>query len=256
MAGQLFTKRWPSSKDRRMRLLQGDDHLADCEFLVGDPNAVQKPRLFRCHKMILATASEVFERMFYSEFVVVGPIQVSDVSPNSFERFLRYVYIYEINKYLPTEELGELFYLADKYMMQDLTDAIVEHLKSTHNWTSGDVWPMYDLACLHENLPLMLICYEEINKYGEQLFSVGSFYRVNPHHLKRLVILLGQQTHISTKVILQHLEEYGRRNQLHEKRDSEEFLKLVEAACKLDFNKLSKYDFDHGPAVSYLFNNK
>ncbi|XP_054743327.1 BTB/POZ domain-containing protein 6 isoform X2 [Anastrepha obliqua] len=234
----MFTKRMPSSKERRIRLLRDDDDLADCEFLVGDL-ASEEPRLFRCHKMILATASEVFERMFYSDFVVVGPVRVTDVSAASFERFLRYIYVYEIDaeRFLPLKELGELFYLADKYMMQDLTDEIVGHLKRKHNWTLGDVWPMYDLACIHENLPLLLLCYEEITKYAENLFSVGSFYRLNVNHLKRL-----------------QLEEYGRRNNLNKTNEPEKFLKLVEAANQLDFNKLSMADLESGPAVSYLFN--
>ncbi|XP_053969468.1 BTB/POZ domain-containing protein 3 isoform X2 [Anastrepha ludens] len=233
----MFTKRMPSSKERRIRLLRDDD-LADCEFLVGDL-ASEEPRLFRCHKMILATASEVFERMFYSDFVVVGPVRVTEVSAASFERFLRYIYVYEIDaeRFLPLKELGELFYLADKYMMQDLTDEIVGHLKRKHNWTLGDVWPMYDLACLHENLPLLLLCYEEITKYANNLFSVGSFYRLNVNHLKRL-----------------QLEEYGRRNNLNKTNEPEKFLKLVEAANQLDFNKLSIADFESGPAKSYLFN--
>ncbi|XP_054081352.1 BTB/POZ domain-containing protein 3 isoform X2 [Zeugodacus cucurbitae] len=246
----------PNSKERRIRLLD-DQHLADCEFLVGD-SQFEEPRRFRCHKMILASASEVFERMFYSEFNGDGPVRITEVDPKSFERFLRYVYIYEIEteRFLSLKELGELFYLADKYMMQDLTDELVEHLRRKHNWTIGDVWPMYDLACLHENLPLLLLCYEEITKYVERLLSVESFYKLNVNHLKRLVILISQQPHISTKLILHKLEEYGRRNKLNDNRESEQFLKLVEAACLLDLNKLSKADFDSGPAKSYLFNKK
>nr|XP_036233606.1 BTB/POZ domain-containing protein 3 isoform X1 [Bactrocera oleae] len=251
----MFCKRMSNSKERRKRLLHDDHHLADCEFVVGDsPN--EEPKRFLCHKMILATASEVFERMFYSEFKVNGPVHITEVDPKSFERFLRYVYIYEIEteQSLSLEELGELFYLADKYMMQDLTDELVKHLRSKHNWTIGDVWPMFDLACLHEILPLLLLCYEEITKYVEKLLSVNSFYELNVNHLKRVVILVSQQPHISPKLMLQKLEEYGRRNKLHENRESEQFLKLVEAACLLDLNKLSKGDFDSGPAKSYLFN--
>nr|XP_014090069.2 uncharacterized protein LOC106617418 isoform X2 [Bactrocera oleae] len=220
----MFCKRMSNSKERRKRLLHDDHHLADCEFVVGDsPN--EEPKRFLCHKMILATASEVFERMFY-----------------------------KTEQSLSLEELGELFYLADKYMMQDLTDELVKHLRSKHNWTIGDVWPMFDLACLHEILPLLLLCYEEITKYVEKLLSVNSFYELNVNHLKRVVILVSQQPHISPKLMLQKLEEYGRRNKLHENRESEQFLKLVEAACLLDLNKLSKGDFDSGPAKSYLFN--
>ncbi|XP_039960445.1 uncharacterized protein LOC120774729 isoform X4 [Bactrocera tryoni] len=166
-------RRMPNSKERRMRLLQDDQHLTDCEFLVGD-SPDKEPQRFRCHKMILASASEVFERMFYSEFNVDGPVRIT----------------------------------------------------------------------------------EEITKYVETLLSVDSFYELNANHLKRVVILVSQQPHISTKFFLQKLEEYGRRNKLHENRESEQFFKLVEAACLLDFNKLSKADYESGPAQSYLFNKK
>ncbi|XP_011211136.2 uncharacterized protein LOC105231508 isoform X3 [Bactrocera dorsalis] len=222
----MFCKRMPNSKERRMRLLQDDQHLTDCEFLVGD-SPDKEPQRFRCHKMILASASEVFERMFYNT-----------------------------EEFLSLKELGELLYLADKYMMQDLTDELVKHLKHKHNWTIGDVWPMFDLACLYENLPLLLLCYEEITKYVETLLSIDSFYELNVNHLKRVVILVSQQPHISTKFLLQKLEEYGRQNKLHENRESEQFYKLVEAACLLDFNKLSRAGYKSGPAQSYLFNNK
>ncbi|XP_018793063.1 PREDICTED: uncharacterized protein LOC108971455 isoform X3 [Bactrocera latifrons] len=204
----MFCKRLPNSKERRMRLLQDDQHLSDCEFLVGD-SPDKEPQRFRCHKMILASASEVFERMFYN-----------------------------------------------KYMMQDLTDELVKHLKQKHNWTISDVWPIFDLACLYENLPLLLLCYEKITKSVVTLLSVDSFYELNANHLKRVVILVSQQPHISTKLMLQRLEEYGRRNKLHENRESEQFFKLVEAACLLDFNKLSKADYESGLRQSYLFNKK
>ncbi|XP_018793060.1 PREDICTED: BTB/POZ domain-containing protein 3 isoform X1 [Bactrocera latifrons] len=253
----MFCKRLPNSKERRMRLLQDDQHLSDCEFLVGD-SPDKEPQRFRCHKMILASASEVFERMFYSEFNVDGPVRVIEVDAKSFERFLRYVYIYEIEteENLSLKELCELLYLADKYMMQDLTDELVKHLKQKHNWTISDVWPIFDLACLYENLPLLLLCYEKITKSVVTLLSVDSFYELNANHLKRVVILVSQQPHISTKLMLQRLEEYGRRNKLHENRESEQFFKLVEAACLLDFNKLSKADYESGLRQSYLFNKK
>ncbi|CAD6991528.1 BTB/POZ domain-containing protein 3 [Ceratitis capitata] len=253
----MFCKRMPSSKERRMRLLQ-DDHLSDCQFLVGDP-ACEEPRLFHCHKMILATASEVFERMFYSEFDIVGPIRITEVGPKSFEHFLRYVYIYEIEseQLLPsTSTISELFYLADKYMMQDLIDEIVEYLKCKHNWTSDDVWLIFDLACLHENLPLILLCYEKLLKNTILLLINDGFYQLNVNHLKRLVIFLSKQPQISTNLIFKYLEEYGRRNALHKNRKSEKFHKLVDAACHLDFNKLSIIDLESGPGASYIFNNQ
>ncbi|XP_043647196.1 kelch-like protein 40b isoform X2 [Drosophila teissieri] len=52
---------------------------------------------FECHKVILASASEFFERMFLSDFKESqsGKFVLTDVQPGTFAHFLHYVYTYD-----------------------------------------------------------------------------------------------------------------------------------------------------------------
>ncbi|XP_043649495.1 kelch-like protein 40b [Drosophila teissieri] len=52
---------------------------------------------FECHKVILASASEFFERMFFSDFKESqsGKFVLTDVQPETFAHFLHYVYTYD-----------------------------------------------------------------------------------------------------------------------------------------------------------------
>ncbi|XP_016983479.1 kelch repeat and BTB domain-containing protein 3-like [Drosophila rhopaloa] len=61
----------------------------DCQILVENET-------FDCHKVILASASEFFERMFLSEFKESksGRFHLSEVKPETFAKFLEYVYTY------------------------------------------------------------------------------------------------------------------------------------------------------------------
>ncbi|XP_017121529.1 kelch-like protein 40 [Drosophila elegans] len=65
----------------------------DCHILVQNES-------FECHKVILASASDFFERMFLSEFKESksGKFHLSQVKPETFAMFLQYVYTYNKKK--------------------------------------------------------------------------------------------------------------------------------------------------------------
>lgn len=72
-----------SSVSERAGYLLDTGMWSDCQFTVGLPPNV---KLFKCHKMILAMASPVFEAMFFGGLGGDSdePIKILDVQPDAF----------------------------------------------------------------------------------------------------------------------------------------------------------------------------
>lgn len=122
---------------------------------------IDTTNLFRCHKMILAMSSEVFERMFYGKFEdETKPILISDIRSEIFGIFLNYIYTYDLDPNKVTmKNLAELLYVADKYMVNDFAEVCVNIIKEDV-WVISDILPTFELACFYGDLKLMLISYE------------------------------------------------------------------------------------------------
>jgi len=80
----------------------------------------------KAHTNILAAASDVFYREFYGSFRVENDIEVKDASQEVFLAMIEFIY----NKKLVFKDvslsfLASLYYLADKYNLEDLRDEIV-----------------------------------------------------------------------------------------------------------------------------------
>ncbi|CAB3360871.1 Hypothetical predicted protein [Cloeon dipterum] len=96
----------------------------DCTFRVGKEN----PKIFKCHKLILARASEVFAKMLYGDFeegqkskddaIVIE----KNISPDAFDSAMRFIYGNE--KVFPTTSLAcEVYKFADKWQIENLRHA-------------------------------------------------------------------------------------------------------------------------------------
>lgn len=81
---------------------------------------------FDCHKLILGSASEFFERMFLSDFQEskTAEFRLNDVSPDTFRIFLDYVYTYDFEKLKknPNEIIFDLFECGNKWLVKSITD--------------------------------------------------------------------------------------------------------------------------------------
>ncbi len=142
--------------------------MSDVHFLVGEDRAK-----FSAHKLILSARSPVFKSMFdashgFKESQGVGSIEITDATPNGFDRFLRFLYgdrdsifflptgkhVKDIestendgdeNNEAPTEstekimqtsanpEVGQimdLYFMGQKYQVPDLLEAIKTKLPS------------------------------------------------------------------------------------------------------------------------------
>merc|ERR1712223_733702 len=78
-----------------------------------DEKEKQVEKHFKCHKIILASRSKIFNTMFLSSFSEAqGSTKVTDISSKTMAIFLQYLYTGELKKEDITEEL---LYAAHKY---------------------------------------------------------------------------------------------------------------------------------------------
>jgi len=109
----------------------------------------------KAHTLILAAASDVFNREFYGSLRAEYDIEIKDTYQEVFLRMIEYIY----NKKMDFKEaslsfLASLYYLADKYNIKDLRDEIVAVI-SQHEITEENVLEIAVLAednILHEPL--------------------------------------------------------------------------------------------------------
>ncbi|XP_054162919.1 speckle-type POZ protein-like [Oppia nitens] len=76
-------------------------------------------RVFRS-KLFLSSKSDVFDRMFTTDFIEKknNEVIIDDIDSDVFEQFLQYLYTGNCDKLY--EMLDELLYVADKYMVSSL----------------------------------------------------------------------------------------------------------------------------------------
>lgn len=70
------------------------------------------------------------------------------------------------------------------------------------------------------------------------------------------MILLTENSSVKLIQLLTALERYGRYNKLCDERQAEGFVKLVNAATKLNYGDMNAQEYASGPGVSYIFANK
>ncbi|XP_073812484.1 uncharacterized protein [Musca autumnalis] len=99
----------------RYEQLLASEKYYDCVFLIGGHEV-------RCHKLILATSSPVFEAMFYGPISEKqNVIDILDMSNDIFKLMIIYIYKGSVEfQKLSLEETIELYYGAEKYLLNDL----------------------------------------------------------------------------------------------------------------------------------------
>ncbi|CAN8000182.1 unnamed protein product [Ixodes hexagonus] len=119
----------------------------DVEFLVeygSDP-----PKSFRAHKTVLAMRNEVFEAMFYGGLAEGDKVTITDLHPDGFSTFLRYLYSQKavfsnIQQALRTRTA------ANKYMDSKLVVNCDVFIRNSMQ--PSDVCDVLEYAMEHENL--------------------------------------------------------------------------------------------------------
>ncbi|CAN8030138.1 unnamed protein product, partial [Ixodes persulcatus] len=88
MAKPLSAPAKSAQRDELTLLLE--ERLTDVEFLVEDGS--DPPKVFKAHKMMLALRNEIFEAMFYGKLLEKDQVRITDLHPDGFFTFLKYIY--------------------------------------------------------------------------------------------------------------------------------------------------------------------
>jgi len=109
----------------------------------------------KAHSQILASASDVFYRQFYGSLKAENDVEIKDASQESFLAMIEYVYNKKlVFKDISLSFLASLYYLANKYNIEDLRDEIVASIPE-HEVTKENVLEVGLLAeenVLHQEL--------------------------------------------------------------------------------------------------------
>ncbi|KAL3109124.1 hypothetical protein niasHT_012686 [Heterodera trifolii] len=123
--------------DRMFNLLSTGIH-ADVYFLVGEAG---KKELLPAHKLILSSASDVFEAMFRFDAGNEKPTNVIDVEVGAFKTMLSFIYTDDLSE-LNGNNVIEVLYAAKKYNIPLLVNACV----NLSTWKLTNVFHTYSMA--------------------------------------------------------------------------------------------------------------
>lgn len=156
-------------RDRGQHLLD-TEKWADCRFLVGTP---PNQKLLPGHKLILAMASPVFERMFYGNLPdKTDPIVIPDVQPEAFHAMLEYIYSDKIN-ISSFDKACELCYVAKKYLLPHVVAQCTHFLWA--DLSPKNACRAYEFAKLFDEPRLMQSSMEIISAKTKEVLADPNF---------------------------------------------------------------------------------
>ncbi len=141
-----------TSTDLRLRLrnLFLEQKHTDCSFRIDNT-------IIHTHKIILATASSVFEAMFYGPLAECKCIVISDINVDAFQKMIMFIYTDEVDMTDTTiDDLVELYYCAEKYLIDELLLKCCQLIERTLNYQN--ILRGLDLAVCMDIEEILKIC--------------------------------------------------------------------------------------------------
>ncbi|XP_017006235.2 uncharacterized protein [Drosophila takahashii] len=223
-------------KLRRLDLLRNGQK-SDCELHVWSVDKVKGKhcqRIFKCHQVMLVSASEEFERLIKDpEFQKQkGVISVEDASPTAYEALLLYIYTYEVCNAVTIDMCGDLMLLAERYKMLDFIDCYIDKL-ALQDWPMEVVLQVFHLASEHNHPALMDLVAKKILPLATQITQDKSFLKLSVAELKALIIILKKEAILPDPELLEALKNYQEVNNLRYD-NMEQFQLFVEVTQMFD----------------------
>jgi hypothetical protein len=107
----------------------GSEKMSDISFFFKD-----EQKFLRAHKAILSINCIVFERMFCSDFEVDEQVEIVDIQYEVFLEIIKYIYTLDYNSLnITTDNMLELTYAAQKYMLSDLNEFLLNYIRAHTN---------------------------------------------------------------------------------------------------------------------------
>lgn len=137
------------------------------------------------HKIVLASRSSVFARMFENDMKenLTGSITIEDFSVEAVEDFLKF--IYNVNFIKETNAM-ELFALGSKYDIEDLTSVCEEHIMN--NLMESNAFEIFTFGHLYSSKKMKDLAFNEISKmFPGRLLNHGLVDQDQHTDLKELI---------------------------------------------------------------------
>ncbi|XP_078348836.1 BTB/POZ domain-containing protein 6-like [Oculina patagonica] len=168
------TKR--STIKSRTAFIFNNELLSDVKFVVrasnGDSESKRMKMVIPAHKFVLAISSPVFFAMFYGQMAETSDsIELPDCEYESLLEMLRYLYSDEVN--LSGNNVMQVLYMANKYMVPSLAGKCNEYLRD--NLAASNVFCILPHAQKFENKDLEDRCWEVIEEQTEEAVTSDEF---------------------------------------------------------------------------------
>lgn len=140
-------------------------------------------KIVPAHKLLLAAKSPVFNAMFCGELAEQGHINLPDCEYEGMLEFLCFLYTEKV--YLSGINVMQVLYLAEKYMVPNLTKRCNSFLNL--NLDTSNVFSVLEHADFFSNDHLASDCWYFVDKYAKDVLSSAEFLAIERSVLENVV---------------------------------------------------------------------
>ncbi|XP_059486599.1 BTB/POZ domain-containing protein 2-like isoform X2 [Neocloeon triangulifer] len=224
----------------------------DCTFRVGISATTSK--IFKCHKLILAVASKVFETMFHGNFAEAnkGPddeIKIDDTEPMAFDAAMRFVYGRRVD-FVNDLIAAQVYKFANMWQIQNLMDAADLYLKEP---SPGNVAFVYEIFKQAGNQKGLGRCMEVMSANIKEVLS-SSHWQNASLDLIMDVLSQGDLNVDSECDLLEGLYRWGEANT--KDRIGKPSDAMVREAIKKPLEKIRFLSMEHQEFAAFCSKNK
>ncbi|XP_078365370.1 BTB/POZ domain-containing protein 6-like [Oculina patagonica] len=181
---------WPKTYIERSKFMFNNEILSDIKFVVQasqneDSDDSKKSRIeIPSHKFLLSVCSPVFFEMFCGKMAETKEhIELPDCEYEGMLELLRYIYTDEVC--LDGNNVMQVLYLAEKYMIPSLSTECTEYLRK--NLTPSNVFCVLKHAKQYESKDLLLDCWDLIDFKTEEALKTAEFQTMERCFLEELL---------------------------------------------------------------------
>lgn len=138
------------------------------------------------HKIVLSSASKVFDAMLYGSLKEEGDIKIVDASAEAFKKFLQFFYVNNVQ--LTMENISEVMYLVQKYDVMNCLSLCANFL--TAKISTENVTAILDLALIFEQKELRESCELAIRSHPSKVLKSADFVECDRRVLNHIISII------------------------------------------------------------------
>lgn len=145
-----------------------------------DVSIIVRDRQFEAHKSMLSARSPVFAAMFEhpTKEKISNQIVVHNIEADVFQEVLRYIYTGRIPSSRMEEVAAELFYAADKYLLEKLKQECEKHF--INRLCAENCLELLSLADCHSAVSLKQTALDYVRRFPAEVVATDNRRNLNP----------------------------------------------------------------------------